>query len=69
MSVRLRMRVLRLRQLSTGRLYDRVEKARNLDLPVLGRKRCEPPPRMRELAARAVELAVLCAAARSGKVA
>src|SRR5687767_5469536 len=60
MSVRLRIRVLRLRQLSTRRLYDRVQQPCNLDLARLGQERGEATPRMRELAAGAVRLAVLC---------
>jgi hypothetical protein len=59
MSVRLRMRVLRLRQLSIGRLYDRVEQACNLHLAVLRQERAEPSARMRELASRTSGLALL----------
>ena len=63
MSVRPRIRVLRLRQLSIGRLYDRVEEARNLDLAVLGDEGREPAPRVRELPPAALGLALLRAPA------
>jgi hypothetical protein len=69
MSVRLRISVLRLRQLSIGRLYDRVEQPRNLHLARLRQERCEPPPRVRELPARPLRLAVLSSPAGSGEVA
>ena len=59
MSERLRMSVLRLRQLSTGRLYDRVEEARKLDLAGLGQKGSEPAAGGGELPPGALGLAVL----------
>jgi hypothetical protein len=63
MSVRLRISVFRLRQLSTGRLYDRIEEARNLDLAVLGNEGCKPPTGVCELPAGPFRLAVLRAPA------
>src|SRR3954453_17004959 len=69
MSVRPRISVLRLRQLSIGRLYDRVEEVRNLDLPRLRQERREAPPRGGELAAGALGLTVLPPPAGRGEVA
>src|SRR5687768_5313770 len=68
MSERPRISVLRLRQLSTGRLYDRVEESRNLDLAGLGEERREPAARVRELPPRPLRLAVLDAPARGGQM-
>ena len=69
MSVRPRISVLRLRQLSIRRLYGRRQQRRNLDLAVLGQERREPPPRVRELAPRALGLAVPEPPAGRGEVA
>jgi len=64
MSVRLRIKVLRLRQLSsaTGRFYDRrdrVEQRLQVDLVRLGQKRSDPVPGTNELALRSDELPFL----------
>ena len=59
---------MRLRQLSTGRLYDRFEKARNLDLARLGQERRESATCVRELPLRTLRLAVLGAPAGRGEV-
>lgn len=69
MSVRPRISVLRLRQLSTGRLYDRAEKARNLDLAGRGEERREATSRVRELPPAAFGLSVLDAPPGRGEVA
>lgn len=58
MSVRPRISVLRLRQLSIRRLYDRVEKERKLDLPGRGQKRREATAGARELPPGALGLSV-----------
>src|SRR4029453_12652538 len=68
MSERLRISVLRLRQLSTGRLYDRVEEGCNLDLARLREEGREAPSRVRELSSAPLGLAVLDAPARGGEV-
>src|SRR5215207_5130742 len=68
MSVRLRMSVLRFRQLSMHRLYDRREHACNLDLPPLRQERAEAPLRVRELAPRPLRLAVLRPPTGGGQV-
>ena len=60
---------MRLRQLSTGRLYDRLQQARNLDLTGLREERREPPARVCELALRPLGLAVLRPPARRREVA
>src|SRR6266545_4384269 len=62
MSVRPRISVLRFRQLSTHRLYDRREHACNLDLTPLGQERAEAPLRVGELTPRPLRLAVAGAA-------
>ena len=62
MSVRLRISVLRLRQLSTGRFYDPLEQR-----PSLWERR-QPPPRVRKLPSRPLELAGLGAIAGGGEV-
>ena len=62
MSVRLRISVLRLRQLSTGRFYDPLDQRHSLW------ERCQPPPRVRELSARPLELAGLRTIAGGGEV-
>jgi hypothetical protein len=49
---------LRLRQLSTGRLYDRVKETRNLDVARLGQEGREPATRVRELPLGPLRLAV-----------
>src|SRR5829696_313389 len=59
MSVRPRISVLRFRQLSMRRLYDRGEHACNLDLSPLGRERAETPSRVRELPSCPLRLTVL----------
>src|SRR5262245_44057160 len=68
MSERLRISVLRLRQLSTRRLYDRVEERRNLDLARLGEEWREPAARVRELPMRPLRLAVLEAPPGGGEM-
>lgn len=68
MSVRLRISVLRLRQLSIGRLYDRVEQPCNLHLAVLGQERRKPAACVRELPSRAAGLAGLCPVTRRCEV-
>src|SRR5258705_13554070 len=69
MSVRPRISVLRFRQLSMRRLYDRREHPCNLDLSPIGQERAEAPLRMRELAPRPLRLAVLSPPAGGGQVA
>ena len=69
MSERLRISVLRLRQLSIGRLYDRLQQPRNLDLARHGEERSEPPARVRQLTPSAFRLAVLQPPAGRGEVA
>jgi hypothetical protein len=59
MSERLRIRVLRLRQLSIRGLYDRLQKPCNLDVTRLGEERREAPPRVCQLTASALWLTVL----------
>src|SRR2546425_12957326 len=62
MSVRLRISVLRLRQLSTGRFYDPLDQRHSLW------ERRQPPPRVRKLPARPLELAGLGAITGGGEV-
>ena len=68
MSVRLRIRVLRLRQLSTRRLYDRLQQPCNLDLTRLGEEGRQAAARVRELASGPLRLAVLRPPAGRGEV-
>ena len=69
MSVRLKINVLRLRQLSMRRLYDRVHQPCNLDLAGFGQEGGKATPCVRELTASALGLAVLCSPAGGGQVA
>ena len=59
MSVRDRISVLRFFQLSTGRLYDRLQDVCNLDLVRLGEEGLEAPSGVRELPPAALAFSVL----------
>ena len=69
MSVRLRISVFRLDQLSTHRLYDGLEHLCNLDPVRRGQKRLEAAPRVGELSPRPLGLAVLRLPARRRQMA
>jgi hypothetical protein len=68
MSARPRISVLRLRQLSTARLYDRLEESRNLDVARLRQEGREASTSVRELPPRPLRFAVPGAPAGGSEV-